>query len=221
MTPPVLLAAPPVERGYKLLAQGLVIQRALTMDEWRILGRQLIEVYNRTNWAIGDWLIYGTVQGDSYEDMYVEASRITNRSFASLTQVCRVSLAFPLERREAAVPWSFYRSSLRLPDAAERVRALTLAASNKWTGDDFTNYINSRGVDAVVDVQADPSPARSEGARSAVAKRWKDWLLAPQRRKRSVICPHCGHEFESGRSLRRKAIDAEPVAVAAVREDSR
>ena len=47
-----------IDRGYKVSANALVVSRALTFDEWRSCGVALAAVANRTNWVMGDWLVY-------------------------------------------------------------------------------------------------------------------------------------------------------------------
>lgn len=110
------------DRGYQVTPQGLAISRPLTLDEWRSCGVVLTANANRITWAIGDWLVYGAARGD-YGEYYMDARTITGRSFESLSQYARVSTTFPADQRAIAVPWSFYREALRLPDG-ERQRSL-------------------------------------------------------------------------------------------------
>jgi hypothetical protein len=192
MTTVVATALVP-DRGYKVLTQGLMISRALTFEEWRACGLALAEVANRTNWAIGDWLVYGAGRGD-YGEYYVEARTITGRSFESLSQYARLSQAFPVERRAVGVPWSFYREALRLPEH-ERQYSLTLAQRNQWTRDGFAEFISTRDG-------ATPSVAKAISiARVATPRAGGGWHRAKSHHK-ILQCPSCGFKFEPKRRHR-------------------
>lgn len=187
-----VVAAALLDRGYKVLSQGLMISRELTLEEWRACGVALTDVANRTSWAIGDWLVYGAGRGD-YGEYYQEARTITGRSFESLSQYARVSKTFPIEQRETAVPWSFYREALRLPEK-QRAQSLNLASRNQWTRDGFAEYISTRdGAQASVAKTISVTPTSHHGP----SKGWK-----PASHHVLIQCPSCGFTFEPKRRQR-------------------
>lgn len=182
-----------VDRGYKLLATGLVVTRVLTYAEWRHVGECLMEVVNRTNWAIGDWLVYGDGRG-GYGETYAEAARITGRSFESLSQSARVSSDFPLgEPRRHQVPWSIYREALRL-EPALRDEALGQAASQRWTRDQFARACLGWGPHVPTSLTTEPQ--RTVGHVGAPSARLSWRPLRNTDHHRRVQCPRCGHRFE-------------------------
>ncbi len=199
MTPIALVAAalPAIaDRGYKLVAQGLIITRDLTVAEWEALGRHLAEVTNRTSWALGDWLIAGKSGADERGADYGYAKVITGRSYESLSQMVRVARAFPIEQRSAPLPWSFYREVLRL-DVGERAHALRVAAANRWTRDDLADYITGRG--APVTATAEP---RASAAAASTRDNWKAWNAGKRNRNhRTVTCPSCGFKWDTKKRL--------------------
>lgn len=170
-------AAIPVEPGYKVIADGLIITRSLSLEEWQALGARLVEVANRTTWAIGDWLVYGSGRGD-FGESYLHAQQITGRSYDTLSQASRVSVAFPLGARGYAVPWSHFREVLRLTPQ-DRDMALRAAEQNHWTRDALADFINSRG----------------NGKQS---KRYSPPRLGWERNPNHNVtqCPQCGHQWE-------------------------
>lgn len=192
LTSSVVAAAVVVDRGYRVLTEGLVFSRALTWAEWRACGAALAGIANRTTWAIGDWLVYAGGRGD-YGEFYQEACAITGRSLESLSQHARVSQAFPINRRAVAVPWSFYREALRLPEH-ERQRSLLIAEQNHWTRDGLAAFISTRDG-------ASPSLAKtiSESSGTPHPKR-ANWQKPTHHRR--VQCPSCGFTFEPKRRHR-------------------
>lgn len=193
------------ERGYQVLPQGLSVSRALTLDEWRACGAVLTAHATRITWAIGDWLVYGSGRGD-YGEFYVDARTITGRSFESLSQCARVSKTFPIAQRSVAVPWSFYREALRLPEA-ERERTLCLALSNQWTRDGLAAFISTRDG-------AQPTPARAlSEAPSSTRVNNGGWHNHKSHHK-VMQCPSCGFKFEPKR--RKRVTLVLPQAVDAV-----
>jgi hypothetical protein len=193
----VVEACVEVDRGYRVVDRGLVFTRALLPDEWRTIGRQLARVHQRTLWALGDWLNAGRVSRplkpapgeEDCEADYQYARQITGRSYESISQIARVSRAFPIERRDVPLTWSFYREALRLPDA-ERHHALKMAAFNHWTRDDLADYISAATNGATC---APQPPLEADDERVASSDR-------PRRRRRArnhhlITCPKCGHRF--------------------------
>ena len=176
--------APIVEKGYKVIADGLIVTRALSFEEWKALGTTLTEVLNRTTWAIGDWLVYGSGRGD-FGEYYQEAQRITHRSYDVLSQASRVSKAFPIDARSFALPWSHYREVLRL-EAGDRVMALRAAQQNGWTRDALADFINGR--------ESTPASQRPTQRPIRSNDSYRGWQRNP---KHNVTqCPQCGHTWE-------------------------
>jgi len=162
-----------------------------------------MEVVNRTNWAIGDWLTYGDGRGE-YGQTYVEAARITGRSFESLSQSARVSREFPIDHRGYPVPWSIYRESLRL-DPGDRDHALRAAVQQRWTRDQFAHYCIEGEAPELTSDAADVLQAEAirrgnpEPTRSARRPHFSRMSWRPARKTnhhRRVTCPKCHHVFE-------------------------
>jgi len=181
-----------LDRPYCVVPHGLEITRALSFDEWRACGVALTTIANRTNWAIGDWLVYGAGRGD-FGAYYGEAAAITGRSFESLSQYARVSQTFPIAQRDVPVPWSFYREALRAP-VQDRVRALELAARNGWTKDGLAEYISTRDGAA-------PPRAKAIADGSAHHRTAGGWHTHKSHH-RLMQCPSCGFKFEPKRRHR-------------------
>lgn len=175
------------DRGYRLIPTGLVVTRALTFEEWKTVGRCLMEVINRTNWAIGDWLTYGDGRGE-YGQTYTEAAIITGRSFESLSQAARVSREFSMDARSFALPWSLYREALRLC-AEDRADALAEAVRRRWTRDQFTHFcIHGDSREEAADTASGPILVR------ALPATWHP--NGKRTHHRLVTCPNCQHAFE-------------------------
>jgi hypothetical protein len=186
------------DRGYEVTASGLRIDRDLTVEEWRACGAALTTAAGRIGWAIGDWLIYGAGRGD-YGEYYHDAQRITGRSFEALSQYARVSRAFAWDQRTIALPWSFYRETLRL-SAPERDRTLRLAAQNAWTRDGLAEFISTRdGAAPSVAVAISETRTRKPWHGADGAKGWK-----PPSHHTMLECPQCGCRFEPKRRQRRQ-----------------
>jgi hypothetical protein len=188
-------AAALIERPYHLDTHGLVIDRALTSEEWCAVGDRIAAIASGTNWAIGDWLVYAAGRGD-FGEFYMEARRITGRSFESLSQYARVSQTFPLSSRAVRVPWSFYREALRLPEP-DRLRSLDLAYRNSWTRDGLAEFISTR--DGAAPSVAKALTEREVSARRPLANGWHQ----KQTSHHSLTqCPSCGFKFERKRRTR-------------------
>jgi hypothetical protein len=182
MSPAVAVEA--VDRGYRIVERGVVFTRALTPDEWRGIGRQVARVYSRSVWGLGDWLNAGQVGRQDHQADVAYAMAITGRTYESISQLARVSRAYPVEDRDAPLPWSFYREALRLPED-QRLHALRVATANCWTRDDLADFVHgwTNGASVQAELQA-PAPVER---RRDVTRRTRNHHL--------ITCPECGHRF--------------------------
>ncbi|MGE0444517.1 MAG: hypothetical protein AB7P99_04760 [Vicinamibacterales bacterium] len=177
-------------KGYIIGQVALEILRPLTRDEWEAIGRRLRAVASATQWAIGDWLVFGQGCGE-YGQTYQRAAEITGRSWETLSQYARVSRAYARDCRRPDVSWTIHREALRLLEA-DRPAALALAASKGWTRERFAGHVDKLQRRALGKYSKDPdhAPAR---LRQRVA-RWR--TNGP---KGFTICPSCGHRIEHRR----------------------
>lgn len=175
------IAAVGSAQAYELTKTGIRFLRVLTPAEYEDLGRRLANFASRTAWALGDWLAAG--EGMTELGNRVElAMEITGYTYETLRWYLQVALTFTHDERNL-VPWSFYRSALRLP-VSQRFTAVQLAHQNGWTRVQLEVYIGTR-VNEDVD-------AAAASTSTSVARRGR------AKRPRVVTCPHCGKSFVPG-----------------------
>ncbi len=92
--------------GCTAFRQGLVIPKALPLDQWERLGRQLAELAGSTQWLLGDWFAYGqeTYHGvGEYQriehGIYAKMAALTGLSEQRLRNAKWVCSAINLSRR--------------------------------------------------------------------------------------------------------------------------
>lgn len=91
--------------AFKVSAKGLYVEGAVTVDEWAEAGARLARARGATQWAIGDWLLFGE---DKYEDgPYEAAAEATGLKRGTLMNLKSVAKAFPKNKRTSA-PWSHH-----------------------------------------------------------------------------------------------------------------
>jgi hypothetical protein len=188
-------ATPARDVGYHLGRSGLVIDRILTRVEWEKCSEKIAAMASATNWAIGDWLVYGNGR-DEWGGTYETAHRLTGRSFESLSQYARVSRDYPHEERQPTVCWTVHRAAVVLP-AEDRGRALACAAANGWTRDDMDRFIATRETVPIEKFEAERAELANVNRRKV--SKWRP--PEQQVKKRRIACPNCGHQFD----IRRKA----------------
>lgn len=150
-------------------------QGKLNHRDWASAGHRLGAIGRCSQWWIGDWIRYGTVQ---WGERYVEAARITGYDVASLRNMAWVASQFDeLSLRSDKLTWSHHVLLAPL-SREEKLGWLERAVREKLSVADLR--IELRAVRRQREVQLstddDEAPAGGTG-------------------QTDVICPQCGHRL--------------------------
>lgn len=174
-------------RGWSITAQGIEIHWPLTADERAELLRRVEWLTAATAWCVGDYLVYVEVLPDG--EKYDRFQALTGKSLDSLSQLARVSAAYPYEQRVKGASWTWHREALRLAPEA-RASFLRDAVAEGLTRTQFYGQLN-RAVDVaraerLADPSAEPTTADLKSSR---------WRIRDNRVR--VRCPYCTRTFRT------------------------
>jgi len=96
------------ESRWAVQTNGLVINNALSYEEWVDCGSQLIGMKDAIQWALGDWMMYGETMG--WADRYAQAMDETRYSYNYISNCTWVARQFESDRRRVGrLSWSHHR----------------------------------------------------------------------------------------------------------------
>lgn len=181
----------PVEKPWRITPVGLVFSRDLTDAEFDDLGRAIGRHVSGLQWAIGDWLVYGTARG-LFGERYELAAAITGKSYESLSQAYRVSDAFPPSDRVRVLSWTWHREALRLPED-RRLPLLREAVEQGWTRMQFITKVTRLTSHGVAGALSAGRPLTSNQLKT------REWRTLSK--QGYIQCPHCQRRFaKAGRA---------------------
>ena len=126
--------------GVRMTANGLVFDKALTIDQWKEVGRMLKAARTATLWWEADWMQYGK---ESYqEDDWDEAVDQLEFDFVGGKYDLLMSLAaVPIERRRPGLSAQHYLFLTKLPTVKEQDKWAKVAEVEKLTPMDLKRSI--------------------------------------------------------------------------------
>jgi hypothetical protein len=172
----------------------------LAYDEWLHQGARLGLAGRSAGWWIGDWVRYGTAR---YGSKYAAAARVTGYDRQTMMNMVYVATRFEFSRRRENLSWS-HHAELAAMDIDEQERWLNRAITERLSVRDLRDLL-----------VATRQPGRSRSGRAAAAGNQPPGgghrqVSADQRSRsvegaspvddateRTVVCPHCGHQFAS------------------------
>lgn len=95
----------------ELAVTHLVLPQGMTFERWEEAGRVLSAVRNCSQWAIGDWLLYGQ---HNYGEKFAQAAEITGMNRDSLAVYQWVSGRIPPPARRADVSFAHHQVLAKL-----------------------------------------------------------------------------------------------------------
>ena len=126
--------------GVRMTANGLVFDKALTIEQWKEVGRMLKAARTATLWWEADWMQYGKA---SYEETdWDEAVDQLEVDFVGGKYDLLMSLAaVPLERRRPGLSAQHYLFLTKLPTVKEQDKWAKVAEVEKLTPMDLKRSI--------------------------------------------------------------------------------
>jgi hypothetical protein len=126
--------------GVRMTANGLVFDKALTIEQWKEVGRMLKAARTATLWWEADWMQYGKA---SYEETdWDEAVDQLEFDFVGGKYDLLMSLAaVPLERRRPGLSAQHYQFLTKLPTVKEQDKWAKVAEVEKLTPMDLKRSI--------------------------------------------------------------------------------
>ena len=126
--------------GVRMTANGLLFDKALTIDQWKELGHWLKAARTATLWWEADWMQYGKT---SYgEDDWDEAVDQLEFDFVGGKYDLLMSLAaVPIERRRPGLTAQHYLFLTKLPTVKEQDKWAKVAEVEKLTPMDLKRSI--------------------------------------------------------------------------------
>lgn len=191
--------------GVRFTQYGLEFSRELSRDEWITIGQRLAVYVNGTQWAIGDWLVYGAGMG-RHGSKYDDAASITGLGLEYLSQMARLSSEYGLKDRIRGVSWTHHREALRVSDGTLRRQMLAAAAKNRWSRQRLADEIDDLQQKVITDIESQPE-ALAARDRTQV-RRWHSYKK--QLPKSTIVCPSCGHRWQTRRSSEASSADVRP-----------
>jgi hypothetical protein len=142
--------------------------------DWVVEGRRIGAMGRGSPWWVGDWVLYGTAR---WGERYSEAVKITGYDIKSLRNMRYVASRFSMSLRRDVLSWS-HHALLAALDEGDQLDWLDRAVADKLSVDDLR-----------IELRA----ARKGGYTS----RTEDVSLQASEEAVAVVCPKCGHEFQS------------------------
>ena len=126
--------------GVRMTANGLVFNKALTIEQWKEMGRMLKAARTATLWWEADWMQYGKA---SYEETdWDEAVDQLEFDFVGGKYDLLMSLAaVPIERRRPGLSAQHYLFLTKLPTVKEQDKWAKVAEVEKLTPMDLKRSI--------------------------------------------------------------------------------
>ncbi|MFG1711011.1 LmbU family transcriptional regulator [Nonomuraea sp. M3C6] len=75
---------------------GLFLASDTTLDEWRLIGREIGVIHDASGWWLGDWLVYGQ---ERYPERYRQAIDETGLDYQTLRNYAWIARRFEMHRR--------------------------------------------------------------------------------------------------------------------------
>ncbi|MEA2373130.1 MAG: hypothetical protein QOH12_3524 [Solirubrobacteraceae bacterium] len=159
--------------GFALTSISWTAADDMGFEQWVVNGRRLGAVGRSVGWWIGDWLSYGNTR---YGEKYAQAARITGYDTQTLMNMVYVAGNIdPLQRRET-LSWSHHAEVAAL-ESDEQERWLDRAEESRLSVRDLRLLLRkSRSRDKQLKV-----------------------VHATAAQDHALVCPECGHAFESAK----------------------
>ncbi len=100
-----LILLPHQNGDCRLVSKGLEITPGLSFQEWENIGLTLQFLAKSVQFAIGDWINYGT---HTYGEMYAQAQVLTEKDYQTLTNYAYVCRQVPIYRRRDELTYSHH-----------------------------------------------------------------------------------------------------------------
>jgi len=136
----------------KMTAVSLELPRDLSYDDWASIGPRLVRIREFTNFAIGDWLLFGE---GKYGEMFAQAASETGIPEDRLTILKYVSMHVdPARRIDRPNFWSHHREVASL-EPKEQTQWLEKSVKNNWTVKELKEAMGKKGRKETERVAAD------------------------------------------------------------------
>lgn len=120
-------------QGVKFTETQLIFDEALSLDDWKVLGKNLKQLEHSVQFYIGDWIRFGERKGymrkNVSSDIYDEAVEITGYSRKSLQMFKHV--AENSSSRLEELPYNHHQEVISMP-ADKQEELLKKALKEKW-----------------------------------------------------------------------------------------
>jgi hypothetical protein len=132
---PRLGASVSIAPGIRWTGTGLEIDYVVTGDTWTVLVHRLLDVHDKTKWAIADALIWGESHRPEEFGQVFDRETFGDR-YEQISSWMRVAKRIPPERRKPSLSWSAHRAVSHLePD--KRDRWLDRAEAEGWRSNEL------------------------------------------------------------------------------------
>lgn len=129
---------------FELTPVGLKIHGRPSLAEWLDEGRKLLAINKASQWAIGDWLVYGEGQGE-YGECYSQAIAETDIDYRRLADYAWVSRQYNFSVRTEKLSWSHHRVAAPVPES-QRGEWLDKAEEEGWSKDTLRQNLQDAGL---------------------------------------------------------------------------
>lgn len=130
--------AVPVADGVSIRPTGLVIDRALAIEEWSDIGEQLGVLGKAIQFAIGDWLNYGEIK---YGETYSQFADLTGYKVETLQNMKFVAGRVEISRRHEELTFSHHAEVAGLAPS-EQDYWLDCAEREGWSSKRLRNEVH-------------------------------------------------------------------------------
>ena len=125
--------------GVQVTANGLVFEKALTIEQWKEVGRWLQSCRRAQTWLDADWLNYGKKSYEA-EDLQ-EALDQLEFNFGPKTEALLTLGNVPIEKRRPELTAAHYLELQKLKTAKDQDKWAKLAVAERLTPNDLKRSI--------------------------------------------------------------------------------
>jgi hypothetical protein len=168
-------------------ADGLKIKENTPFDKWEEMGRFLLNVQDRWQLYIGDWINFGEKK---YGEKYAHAVNVTSLAYQTLNDFAWVAGKVPQENRRTELAFSFHKAVAPLSHANQK-KLLQRAVDDKLTVRDLRDLVSpllekkeaKKGTGARVSGGSETEPNGGDGSTTSSPETDKafeviDWLAS-------------------------------------------